>query len=101
MASVLSMEQFLFLRMEDIDSNTDRVLSTITNFLGLDPVSPELAGQWLGKRANVQKLTAADKSRFQMWNRTWTLLEDFFRPYNFMLAELIGDQRFLWNDYVV
>ena len=72
------MEQFLFLRMEDIDNNSDRVLSTITNFLSLDPVSPELAEQWLGKRANVQKLTDADKSTIQMWNRTWTLLEDFF-----------------------
>ena len=93
-------EQFLFLRMEDIDNNTDRFLFTITNFLGLDPVSAELAEQWLGRRENVQAIAAADHGRIQMWNRTSTLLENFFRPFNVMLAELIGDQRFLWNDQV-
>ena len=91
-------EQFLFLRTEDININTDRFLSTITNFLGLDPVSPQLAEQWLGRRANVQTLVAADPRKIQMWNRTRTLLEGFFRPFNAMLAELMGDQRFLWND---
>jgi hypothetical protein len=33
-----------------------------------------------------------------MWNITRDLLEEFYRPFNVGLAELMQDKLYLWND---
>ena len=91
-------EQFLFLRTDDMATDPPEFLSRITNFLGLRPVSPQQARQWFKKKKNVQKSKIENPSKFVMRNETWRLLEDFYKPYNAMLADLTSDERFLWND---
>lgn len=91
-------EQFLFLRMEDMNANPHSLMTKITEFLGVAPVSPIQAKQWLSRRVNVQKATSKGFTGFQMRYETRKLLEEFYRPYNAMLAELTGDSRFKWED---
>ena len=94
-------EQFLFLRTEDMSVEPHKFMSETTNFLSLSPVSPEEAASWLSKKANNQShvLTVLQrKYDFSMQRRTERVLEDFFKPYNTMLAELVDDNRFLWAD---
>jgi len=91
-------EQFLFLRMEDMSANPHSLMTKITEFLGVAQVSPFQAKQWLSRRVNVQKATSKGFTGFQMSNETRKLLEEFYRPYNAMLAELTGDSRFKWED---
>ena len=33
-----------------------------------------------------------------MLNSTKKMLREFYRPFNEQLYELLGDERFLWND---
>lgn len=85
-------ENFLFLRTEDIPSDPVGTMSKITNFLEIAPVPSRMARDVLGRMSNVLPL-------FQpMHNSTRALLVDFYRPYNQQLAELIGDNRFLWEE---
>ena len=35
--------------------------------------------------------------KYQMKPETKKLLEDFYKPYNKLLASLIDDERFLWT----
>ena len=91
-------EQFLFLRTDDMATDPPEFLSRITNFLGLRPVSPQQARQWFKKKKNVQKFKIENPFKFVMRNETWRLLEDFYKPYNAMLADLTSDEKFLWND---
>ena len=90
-------EQFLFLRMEDISVDPHSLMTKITDFLQVAPLSKESANKLLAKRANAQTIVLKDSVSFQMQIRTRKLLEDFYRPYNSLLAKLIGDDRFLWR----
>jgi len=36
--------------------------------------------------------------QLKMRNNTEMILKNFFQPYNRMLAELLGDKKFLWED---
>ena len=89
-------EQFLFLRMEDISADPYSLMTKITDFLGVEPVSPSQAEQWLSKRVNVQNASYGGST--QMRKETRELLEQFYRPYNAMLAELTGDSGFNWEE---
>ena len=89
-------EQFLFLRTEDISADPHSLMKKITDFLGVEPVSPSQAEQWLSKRVNVQN--ASYEGSTKMRKETRELLEKFYRPYNAMLAELTGDSRFKWEE---
>ena len=86
-------KQFLFLRMEDISTDPHSLVTKITDFLGVAPVSPSQAEQWFSKRVNVQ-----NGGSTKMRKETRELLEQFYRPYNAMLAELTGDSRFKWEE---
>ena len=93
-------ENFLFLRTEDIYQESHRMMTQITEFLGVDPVSEDQAKDWLSQVQNVrpQFQTLSDSAKLDMRPETKELLEDFFEPHNIMLAELTGDKRFLWKD---
>ena len=90
-------EQFLFLRMEDISSDPHSLMTKITDFLGVAPVSKESANKLFAKRANAQTVVSKNSESFQMQIRTRKLLDEFYSTYNSMLAELIADERFLWR----
>ena len=86
-------DQFLFLRMEDISTDPHSLVTKITDFLGVAPVSPSQAEQWFSKRVNVHNTSSEGSTQ-----ETRELLEQFYRPYNAMLAELTGDSRFKWEE---
>ena len=86
-------EQFLFLRMEDIKNGIQQIVTRILHFLELDRVPPQQVQWWFEKKANARKANYP-----QMNNETRTLLDNFYQPYNKMLSELVGDERFLWDD---
>ena len=87
----------MFLRMEDISADPHSLMTKITDFLQVAPLSKESANKLFAKRANAQTVVLKDSVSFQMQIRTRKLLEDFYRPYNSLLAKLIGDDRFLWR----
>ena len=91
------MDNFLFLRTEDM-GEPEQLMSVVTDFLGVEKISSAEAQQWLGKRANTQEVVHVESPEFQMRNDTRKLLEDFYQPYNILLAELLKDNRFLWED---
>ncbi len=91
-------ENFLFLRIDDM-SEPYKLVTKITNFLGISPASRDAAERWFSKKANAQKaFSSSDSRKHEMREDTRELLEELYRPYNEMLAELIGDDRFLFRD---
>ena len=92
-------EQFLFLRTEDMSAEPEAFMNRITEFLGISPVPADSANKWLSARNNVQRLEGLDPwIDLTMRKDSKELLENFYRPYNAKLAELIGDRKFLWDD---
>ena len=90
-------ENFLFIRTEDISSNSTELVSQITEFLGISPVSEEMARDMFEKESNVFDASAHDLS--PMDKKTKLLLGDFYRPFNEELAAITNNDKFLqWND---
>ena len=87
-------ENFLFIRTEDISSNSTELVSQITEFLGISPVSEEMARDMF-KKENVFNASA----QYPMEERTRLMLENFYRPYNEKLAAITRDDRYLWKDF--
>ena len=90
-------ENFLFIRTEDISSNSTELVSQITEFLGISPVSEEMARDMFENKRNVFNASAHDLS--PMNEKTKLLLGDFYRPFNEELAAITNNDKFLqWND---
>ena len=73
----------------------DAKLATIDQhvypFLGIPPAS----GQDL---VRIEKMKAVFKQKYEpMLNETRDLLQEFYQPYNRMLAELLQDDKWLWK----
>ncbi|KAK7504791.1 hypothetical protein BaRGS_00003819, partial [Batillaria attramentaria] len=86
-------DQMYFVRLEDLSANVTGEMTKIFAFLKLDPVSEETMVEIeSAKEANVGRL-------FQEFGpilpATKSLLDDFYRPFNRRLAQLLGDDRFL------
>ena len=89
-------ENFLFLRTEDMSRLPFTMMSHITDFLEIDPISKDQAQEWLQQKVNIQTVFTSDPKKFKMKPETKQLLEEFYRPFNEKLAELTGSKRFLW-----
>lgn len=85
------LENFLFIKMEDISEEPVETLSKITQFLNIAPVQGEMAGEFFGHPQNVlhSKPPPMDET-------TQVRLERFYQPYNEELAKTLNDERFLW-----
>ena len=83
---------FLFLRTEDMHKEPHKMMTQITEFLEVDRVSGNDARQWLSKEANAQQVYRV--SKYKMKPETKELLRHFYQPYNELLVNLIGDERF-------
>lgn len=83
-------ENFLFLKMEDLTQDAYEAATKITNFLDLDPVSNE--------DISLEKKNVLSHNFQPMEERTKSLLEEFYRPFNEALAALLHDDRYLWKD---
>ena len=84
-------ENFLFLKTEDIRGEPQQIMAQITDFLGVDRVSDKDAREWLSAETNVQKHYQRMKPESE------ELLNNFYKPYNKLLANLTGSRRFSWT----
>ena len=92
-------ENFLLLRTEDINREPYKMLTEITEFLGLDAVSEDEVKVWVSKSYNVHKKHGSiDPDKLVMRQESKDMLNDFFKPYNTMLSELTGNENFLWTE---
>jgi N-acetylgalactosamine 4-sulfate 6-O-sulfotransferase len=83
-------EQFLFLRLKDMDSDPKTFMTDITDFFDMKQLPSGSASHLLAGHRNTQPV------RTKMLPKTRKLLSDFFLPFNQQLVELTGDARFLW-----
>lgn len=92
-------EKFHIVRLEDFSANRLEELNRIYQFLDLDPLTVPIETEGninAGKAVNAGgKIDEVGP----MWDSTRQILNDFFRPYNQKLAEILGDDRFLWDDH--
>jgi hypothetical protein len=87
--------QFKVLRLEDYDTEPREYLKDIFAFLEVDmPVDDEEWAAIIGPAVKNKHRTA----RLPMLPETKALLEQFYRPYNILLARALKDRRFLWGD---
>ncbi len=87
-------EQLHVTRLEDLVSDPSGTMDEVWTFLG---VPPQENFQRIGETIKGHKWKN-DFVEFQMLPETRKLLGDFFHPYNVRLAELLGDERYLWNE---
>ena len=85
-------ENFLFLRTEDMSSDSPTVMRNITNFLNIDEFPEKVISFLSTHKQNVHH------DNTTMLPETRKILSKFFQPFNEKLVELIGDKRFLWED---
>jgi len=94
--SVTSRDRFLFLTMEEVIKNTEALRKKLWEFMGYNgeykPVKASSCTQMRNKNHYQSD------PRLKMRNDTEMILKNFFQPYNQMLAELLGDKKFLWED---
>lgn len=89
------LENFLFIKMEDISASPWSTISRITDFLNIEPVPRELAETILGTPQN--SMNAKLRNLLAMDENTRVMLERFYQPYNEELAKMLNDDRFLWG----
>ena len=89
-------ENFLFLKTEDMAHNPTAVMKDITEFLRIQSVSEESVKTWFSGQRNSRSTSIEDKYG-DMMPKTRKLLTDFYAPHNKQLVELVGDERFLWS----
>ncbi|KAK7504792.1 hypothetical protein BaRGS_00003820 [Batillaria attramentaria] len=78
-------------------SDDPKMNSRMTIMLFSDLVSEDtMAEIESAKEANVGRLS---QTFGPILPATKSLLDDFYRPFNRRLAQLLGDDRFLWEDY--
>ncbi|KAK7502524.1 hypothetical protein BaRGS_00006099 [Batillaria attramentaria] len=90
-------DQIYILRLEDLSVNIRGEMTKLFAFLELDPVSEQKMAKIVSaKEANVGTMS----QKFgPILPATKSLLDDFYRPFNRRLAQLLGDDRFLWEDH--
>ena len=103
--SIIPIQQFFFLTTEDLHENVTyvHVANKISEFLGLGVHIESV--ETLRRVATQQNTCRNTQSQFdyrhdtelQMRNDTRKLLNEFFKPYNQKLAELLGDPKYLWQ----
>ena len=84
--------------MEELSAHTNKVASRIWEFLDLPPFAIDTELQNSMNTNQQQKVDYHQDPRLAMRNDTKIVLEQFFRPYNKMLADLLGDSKFLWQE---
>ncbi len=92
--SVIPRNRFLFLTLEEVSADTNGAMAKVWAFLGL----PHVTLRPIKKSRNQQeKVDYHHDPQLAMRKDTRELLDKFFAPYNRMLADLVGDDKFLWK----
>lgn len=93
--TVFPRDQFLFLNTDDLATDPYSLVQSIWRFLGVPSLPREQLGNVLYEHLFSNRLT--HMKSLEVMDRTKRMLRKFFEPYNQKLAELLGDERFLWN----
>ena len=97
--SVVPRSRIHFFTLEEVGTGDRATVDVITDFLELPRATADLALD-TDLRCNENSQHVIDyKSdpRLKMRQDTKQILVQFFQPYNQLLAELLGDDKFLWN----
>ena len=86
-------ENFLLLRTDDLEKDPYAILKKIWKFLELPPQSTVELQDILYNHTHSNLL-----SQTRMQPQTQQMLQEFFKPYNRKLAELLKDDKYLWQD---
>ena len=78
-------------RTEDYRQNRSLIYEQLVDYIGLDAAGSELA-----KSSTIAG--RGPKRDFEMLNETKQLLDDFYKPFNEMLADLLGNKKYLFID---
>ena len=92
--SVVPRKRWLFVTMEELSTNKKQTQNRVWNFLNIPPLKEVVQGNKYS-----QKFVDYHKNQnLFMRNDTREILKEFFHPYNRMLADLLGDRKFLWEN---
>ncbi len=93
--SVVPQSKFLFLTLEELSADADGTMSEVWNFLGLPytVLQPAEMSSW----NQQERIDYHHNPQLFMREDTRELLNKFFAPYNQMLADLLGDDKFQWT----
>ena len=91
-------DQLMAVRLEDYSQNTATVLQDIFDFLGVKYIPKEEIEDFIERSKARNTNTKSYVKHGEMLDKTKAMLTEFYRPYNEKLAELVGDDRFLYED---
>lgn len=96
--SVAPRERFHFVQMEEMSRETGKVAKKLWDFLDIIPGDLELHDANGCQKNEQHAVGYHSDTRLQMRRDTAAILEEFYRPFNQWLADLIGDRKFLWEN---
>ncbi len=73
-------------------------MARLTKFLGIKEIPTKTAVEWCASHRNLNGIVGAGpENELVVRETSRQLLVEFYRPYNHMLATLLGDTGFLWD----
>ena len=100
--SVVPRDKFIFFTMEELSQDTKRVARKMWRFAGIpnsENITISTRACANNKAKNTQRIVDYRHHDYmQMRSDTKELLNKFYQPFNKMLADLLGDEKFLWKD---
>ena len=94
---VFPRESFLFIRTEDMKKDTGKTLKEIFQFLGMSHLSDAKISTIQKIVLHEQTMLNSNHSEMLLSSSTKKQLRAYFRPFNEKLAELLNDDKFLWD----
>jgi len=94
---VFPRENFMFIRTEDMKKDTGKTLQEIFQFLGMSTLSDDKIEK-ITKIVRHEQTMLKGNSEMLLSSSTKKQLRAYFRPFNEKLAELLNEDRFLWDD---
>ncbi|XP_065907365.1 carbohydrate sulfotransferase 15-like [Dysidea avara] len=95
---VFPRENFLFIRSEDMKEDTEKALKEIFEFLEMSPLPDDVLKDTVKTVLHNQKILHSSNSNLLLSPSTKQQLRTYFRPFNEKLAELLEDDKYLWED---
>ena len=92
-------KNFVFLTMEELSADIDLVEEKIITLLGPLPHHLTLRDDGLSVCNKITHFQSSyrEDPRLHMRADTRKMLTELYRPYNQMLANLLGEDKFLWE----
>ena len=90
-------DRILYLRTEDLATDTVSVAQRMFRFLGMTEMSKEALERGIASLGHSNSQVETHSSNLTMTPAAREKLREFFRPYNENLADLLQDERFLWD----